>query len=79
MRKETRKKVKYLLDANLAKFADAEEQMWYKNGKLANLSNNIEFQFNFKIFDIVLPLFGRFLCIFILSVYEWGGDLRAYL
>ena len=72
----------YLLDENLANFADADEQMWYKNGKRANMSNNIEFELNFEIFEIilVLPLFGRFLCIFILSAYEWGGEgLRDYL
>ena len=68
-----------MLDENLANFADAEEQMWYKNGKRANMSNNIEFELNFEIFEIILQLFGRFLCIFILSVYEWGVDLRAYL
>ena len=69
-----------MLDENLANFADAEEQMWYKNGKRANMSNNIEFELNFEIFEIILPLFVSFLCIFILSAYEWGGgDLRAYL
>ena len=62
-----------MLDENLANFADAEEQMWYKNGKRANMSNNIEFELNFEIFEIILPLFGRFLCIFILSAYAWGG------
>ena len=51
--------------------------MWYKNGKRANLSDNIEFELNFVIFEIILPLFDRFLCLYILSAYEWGGGRFA--
>ena len=68
-----------MLDENLANFADAEEQMWYKNGKRANMSNNIEFELNFEIFEIILPLFVSFLCIFILSAYECGGKVCALI